>query len=82
MGRYDRNEPIEVRLFVLGGATERAIRVRLEDDFGDDEGAWLPWSQVESIEDDDGPVDPDELSHGDVATFTIPLWLAEDRGFA
>lgn len=75
-------ESVDVELFVLGGRTERAIRVRLADDPDDEEGTWLPWSQVEDVHDEDGPADLDELEHGDVATFTVPEWLAEREGWA
>jgi len=75
-------ETVDVELFVLGGRTDRAIRVRLADELGDDEGTWVPLSQIEDIFDDDGPVDLAELDHGDVATFTVPEWLAEREGWS
>ena len=81
--RYGTSEETwSVEVFVLGGRTDHAIRVRLADDPDDDKGTWIPWSQIETIEGEDGPLEPDELEHGVTAELEIPLWLAEREGWA
>lgn len=88
MSYRDNDEPpVEVELYVLGGRTDRAIRVcQLHPGPGqvpdDDTETWLPWSQIEGIEDEDGPVDEDELDEDVVATFTVTHWIAEREGWA
>ncbi len=84
MGRWseEREESVDVALFVLGGATERAVRVRLPEELKDDQGAWLPWSQVEALRDEDGPIDPDDVETHTTITAAPSRWLAEDRGWA
>lgn len=85
MSYRDNDEPpVEVELYVLGGRTDRAIRVcPVEGGERDEDAAtWLPWSQIEGIEDEDGPIDSDELDDDAVATFTVTHWIAEREGWA
>lgn len=77
----EEEPPVSVELRLLGGRTERAVEVCDAGDFGEPEGVWLPVSQIESIENDDGPVELDDLEHGDSATFEVKHWLAEREGW-
>jgi hypothetical protein len=49
---------------ILHKETDRAYLVQ----FGTDEPVWLPKSQVEMFDDANGPI------------FTIPFWLAREKG--
>lgn len=79
----DEAETVSVKLRFLGGLTERAVQVCLEDDFGDPQGTWVPLSQVERIEiEDEYEVNVEDLDQGEVAIFEIPEWLAEREGWS
>jgi hypothetical protein len=43
---------------------------RDEDDYMNDNGAWLPLSQIEVV----------EKPGSKIATITMPVWLAEEKG--
>lgn len=68
MSRNDSPETVEV---VFLHMTDRAVLVAEDED---DEGVWLPLSQVE--------MDPEDPERGEVVEITGPQWLLEDRGLA
>jgi len=71
-GRYDSipsnsgNDPAEVECVLLG-ATEKAIRVALDED---DSPVWVPRSLIAEI----------VKGAGKSVTITIPTWFAEREG--
>lgn len=66
MAREDRNEKSDYQLKMVGESAG-AYWVKADDD-GEDIG--LPKSKV----------DCDRPRKGEICTFSIPLWLAQDRG--
>lgn len=66
MPRNDEPETVDV---VFLHMTDRAVLVAEDKD---DEGVWLPLSQVE--------IDPTDPERGDLIELTGPQWLLEDRG--
>lgn len=66
----DRNEPIELTADFVKKETARAVLIEID-------GAehWIPFSQIA-----EGAEDLNEGEEG--VSFSIPRWLAEERGLA
>ena len=64
-----RGETIEVCATFI---TETDMAVLINHD-GEDENTWVPKSQITEMEDD--------MEEGEVYTFTMTEWIANERGF-